>query len=61
MWLLYLYLKRNIKCQYSCRYFLEVRKLLKLQGVAYLEGRFKSRSYGTIIPNAYDICIISHL
>ena len=25
--------------------FLEVRKLLKLQGVAYLEGRFRSRSY----------------
>ncbi len=25
--------------------FLEVRKLLKLQGVAYLEGRLKSRSY----------------
>ncbi len=28
--------------------FLEVRKLLKLQGVAYLEGRLKSRSYGSL-------------
>ncbi len=24
--------------------------MLKLQGVAYLEGRFKSKSYGTYIP-----------
>ncbi len=27
---------------------LEVRKLLKLLGVAYLEGRLKSRSYGIV-------------
>ncbi len=33
-------------CQRSCRSLLEVRKLLKLLDVAYLEGRLKSRSYG---------------
>ena len=27
--------------------FLEVSKLLKLQGVVYFEGRLKSRYYGT--------------
>ncbi len=33
--------------------FLEVRKLLNLQGVAYLEGRFKSRSYGMCTHTQY--------
>ena len=28
---------------------LEVRKLEKIEGVAYLEGRFKSNKYGTTL------------
>ncbi len=34
---------------------LEVRKLLKLLGVAYLEGRLKSRSYGKLIREKENI------
>ncbi len=30
----------------SIMVFLEVRKLEKIEGVAYLEGRFKSNKYG---------------
>ncbi len=39
--------------------FLEVRKLLKLQGVAYLEGRIKSRSYGNTMQNCTRVMYTS--
>ncbi len=44
---IYLYLEHDIKKQLSNQLslLLEVRKLLKLLGVAYLEGHLKSRSY----------------
>ncbi len=40
-----LYLRRDITTQQSL--LLEVRKLEKIEGVAYLEGCFKSNKYGS--------------